>query len=66
MTRIRLAVPLLALAACNADEPSRPSAEDEARFREIDAMLDEEAGYEKGAAPEDATPSKSSAEAGAD
>ena len=48
---------ILTLTACSSQEPERPDEADEARFHEIDSMLDEEAAQEEGAAPEDATPS---------
>lgn len=51
-----LLTPLLCIIACSSNEPERPDEQDEARFHEIDSMLDEEADQEKGAAPEDATP----------
>ena len=53
---MRWLLPLLLLAGCAEREPARPSAADEEKFEEVDAMLDA-ARNEKGAAPEDATPS---------
>ena len=57
MNRPMILAPLLLLSACARDEPERPDKTDEARFHEIDEMLDEEATQKEGAAPEDATPS---------
>ena len=48
---------LLVLTACASEEPERPDEADEARFHEIDAMLDQEGG-----APEDTPPSNAAAE----
>ena len=62
MKSLFAAAALLPLTACSSDEPERPSETDEARFHEIDAMLDEEAAHEEGAAPEDTTPSENSSD----
>ena len=56
MKQLICLAPLLILAACASEDPERPDEADEARFHEIDEMLDEEAAQEEGAAPEDATP----------
>ena len=55
--RLPILAVLCCLAACSNDTPERPDEADEARFHEIDSMLDEEAAQEEGAAQEDATPS---------
>ena len=76
MRRSPLLLPLcliLTVPACGKSEPARPGAADEQRFRDVETMLDEAAAgdeadetHEKGAAPEDAAPSRETAEAGAD
>ena len=45
------------LAACNRDEPPAPSTDQSARLDEAETMLNEMAGNEEGAAPEDTAPS---------
>lgn len=50
---------LLGLAACNRDEPPAPTAEQASQLDEAEAMLNNMAANEEGAAPEGTAPTNS-------
>ena len=56
MTRLALALLPIALAGCERDRPPAPTAEQSSQLDEAEAMLNDMAANEEGAASEDAAP----------
>ncbi len=59
MSRLALAVLMIAIAACDRDQPPAPTSEQSAQLDEAEDMLNDMAENEEGAAPEDAAPTDS-------
>ena len=59
MTKLALISLALLTAACDRDRPPAPTAEQSSQLDDAEAMLNDMAENEEGAAPEDAAPSNS-------